>query len=271
MDIRLKAEKALQNIKKANPLVHNITNYVAANFQANALLAIGASPVMAHSEDEVEDIESIADALVLNIGTPSKSALSSMIRAGIKAKELGKPVILDPVGAGATKFRDRVVKEILTHVSVDIVRGNASEIAALCGIAGKTKGVDASLFAADVIDEATDFSKKVKAVVVVSGPVDYVIAQDTMIECQNGVPMLGKITGSGCAVTSIIGAFAAVEEDKTLAALFGLGLFGFAGERASKNSNGPGSFASLLIDELYKVTPLEFSKNLKFKIKRSES
>lgn len=270
MNIKEKAQKALENIKNLSPLVHNITNYVAANFQANALLAIGASPVMAHSEDEVEDMVSIANSLVLNIGTPTKTMINSMIIAGKKANELKKPVILDPVGAGATRFRNYLVEKILNEVKVDIIRGNASEIGAICGLESKTKGVDSITKPENILESAIEFSKKTRTIVAISGAIDYIIKGDNVLECHNGVPLLGKITGSGCAVSSIIGAFAAVEEDKAFASLFGLALFGVAGELASKNATGPGSFYSLLIDRLYNLTPNEFSENLKFEVKRSE-
>jgi len=269
MNIRERAKKALENIRELGPLVHNITNYVAANFQANVLLAIGASPVMAHSKDEVEDMVAIANALVLNIGTPTKEILNSMIIAGKKANNLKKPVILDPVGVGATKFRNYLVEKILGEVKVNIIRGNASEIGAICGLEGKTKGVDSIIKPEEVLESAIEFSNKTGTIVAISGTTDYIIKGDNIFECHNGVPLLGKITGSGCAVTSIIGAFSAVEEDKALASLFGLALFGVAGEIASKSATGPGSFYSLLIDKLYNLTPEEFSENLKFKIKRS--
>jgi hydroxyethylthiazole kinase len=271
VEIRERAQKALENIKKFNPLIHNITNYVAANFQANVLLAIGASPVMAHSEDEVEDMVAISDALVLNIGTPTKSIVNSMIIAGKRAKELKKPVILDPVGAGATKFRNNAIEKILSEVNVDIIRGNASEIGAICGMEGNTKGVDSVIEPEEVLKSAVDFSNKTGTVVVISGATDYIVSGEEVIKCHNGVPLLGKITGSGCAVTSIIGAFSAVEENKAFASLFGLGLFGIAGEIAFANAKGPGSFYSLLIDSLYNITPDVFMKKLKFDIQRSQS
>ncbi len=260
------AGESLGILREGKPLVHNITNYVASNFQANVLLAVGASPVMAHSKDEVEDMVLIADALVLNMGTPSESLLESMILAGKKANELSKPVIFDPVGLGATPFRNNFFKRLFEEVKFDVIRGNASEIMALCGIAGKTKGVDSTVRPEEVRDMAKDFARSNKLVVASSGPVDYIFNDNKVYKVKNGVPMLGMITGSGCAVTSLIGAFSAVVEDKGLATLFALGLFGVAGERALKNSVGPGSFMAKLLDELYLIKPEEFALNLNFEI-----
>lgn len=258
----------IQRIRALSPLVHNITNYVVMNSSANILLAAGASPVMAHAEEEVMDMVGIADALVLNIGTLSKQWIDSMIIALKEANRLGKPVILDPVGAGATAFRTRTVQELLKTGKVAVIRGNASEIIALVSENHKTKGVDSTESAADAIKSAKLVQRENKCIVSVSGRIDYIISGDEIAEIHNGNEMMPRITGMGCAATALIGAFAGIPENYFEAAVSGMALMGVAGELSAARYAGPASFQTNFIDKLYNISEEEFLSTIKLKIYR---
>lgn len=243
-------KKAVADVRSASPLIHNITNFVVMNNTANALLAIGASPVMAHSIDEVSDMASIASALVLNIGTLEKSWVDSMLVAGKTAMARHIPIVFDPVGAGATPYRLRVCAEILSEVKPSIIRGNASEIMALAKTGTKTKGVDSTASSDEALSYVTALSKETGAVVVASGAVDVVSDGERVERIPYGHPLMGRVTGMGCTATAILGAFAAVEKDFFLAASCGMAMMGIAGEIAGRNARGTGSMQVEFLDAL---------------------
>jgi hydroxyethylthiazole kinase len=256
----------IQKVKTTSPLVHNITNYVVMNSSANALLAVGASPVMAHSEDEVKDMVKIANVLVINIGTLSEKWITAMKIALKEANILNKPVVFDPVGAGATPYRTEIVRELLQTGSMSIIRGNASEIIAMLSAEHKTKGVDSIQIAENAVESAKILNKKHKSVVSISGETDYIISENSIARIHNGHKLMPVITGMGCTATALIGAFAAVSDDFSEAAISGMALMGVAGELAASLSDGPGSLQVHFYDKLYNLSREEFLKTIKLKI-----
>ena len=253
----LRAAQAADNLKKiraTRPLVHNITNYVVMNFTANLLLAAGASPVMAHAENEVEDMVAFAKALVLNIGTLDDAWIASMLKAGKKATALGVPIILDPVGAGATRLRTEAAKRILGETRVTLVRGNASEILALGGGASQGKGVDAADSVEAAATRAVGLARELGVPVAITGAVDFITDGKRVARVANGHPLMACVTGTGCGATAIIGAFAGVDADPVSAAATALAYYGLAGEHAADGAAGPGSFMIRFIDALHALT-----------------
>ncbi|MGQ9621768.1 MAG: hydroxyethylthiazole kinase [Bacteroidales bacterium] len=240
-------------IRSKSPLVHNITNYVVMNFTANTLLAVGASPVMAHAVEEVEEMVKIASSLVINIGTLSKNWIDAMIRAGIAAKGKGIPVVLDPVGAGATAYRTKTSLEIINKCSPSIIRGNASEIISLTDAESKTKGVDSIISSDAALNAAKILANDTNAVIVISGSVDYIVDYKSVIEVRNGSPLMSRVTGMGCAATAVVGAFAAINKNFLMASAHAMAVTGIAGELAAKKSEGPGTMQINFIDTLYKL------------------
>lgn len=248
------AAAALDAVRDRHPLVHNITNYVVMNNTANALLALGASPVMAHAVDEVEEMVQLAGALVLNIGTLSSAWVEAMTRAGQRAVRLGRPIVLDPVGAGATHLRTEASKLLLDEAPPSVVRGNASEIMALGGARGVvTRGVDSAHGVDEARAAADALAVANRTVVAVTGPVDYVTDGRRRAEIANGHALMGRVTGTGCMSSAITGAFCAVERDPFLAAVAALTVFGIAGELAAEGLPGPGTYAVRLIDALSSI------------------
>ena len=247
----------LAKVRETKPLVHNITNFVVMNFTANVLLAAGAAPVMAHAENEVEEMVAFAKALVLNIGTLDDAWIASMLKAGRKASALGVPIILDPVGAGATKLRTDAAKRILAETKVTLVRGNASEILALGGGAANTKGVDAADSVEAAAERAGALARELGVPVAITGAVDYVTDGKRVVRVANGHPLMGGVTGTGCGATAIIGAFAGVDADPVSAAATALAYYGLAGEYAADGAAGPGSFAVRFLDALHGLTAEE--------------
>jgi hydroxyethylthiazole kinase len=243
----------LRMVRENKPLIHNITNFVVMNYTANVLLAVGASPVMSHAPEEVEDMVSLAGALVLNIGTLTHDWIQSMIKAGKKANQLNIPIILDPVGSGATRLRTESVRRLINELFINVIRGNASEILSIDVSESHTKGVDSIHGVDEVSDIAIVLSKKLGITLVITGEVDFVTNGERVLRIHNGHPMMGKITGSGCAATSVIGSFLAVEKDPVIAAATALAYYGIAGEMAAKEAHGPGSFISASIDALYNI------------------
>lgn len=242
--------EALERIRAEKPLVHNITNFVVMNFTANALLALGASPVMAHAVEEVEEMVSLAGALVLNIGTLSGPWVEAMHKAA-RAANLGRiPVILDPVGAGATRFRTATATDLLREAKISIIRGNASEVMALPGSPVKTRGVDSSHASEEAHAAAVELSRAYGCVVAVTGERDFITDGKRAAVVSNGHPLMGRITGTGCAASALTGAFAAVEADSFAAAVGSLVVFGVAGEMAAASQTRPGSFQVALLDSL---------------------
>ena len=250
----------LEELRSKRPLVHNITNYVVMNFTANTLLAMGASPVMAHAKEEVEEMVSFADAFVINIGTLSEHWIESMLRAGRKANELGVPVILDPVGSGATALRTKTFRQLVEELKLAVVRGNASEILSIASDAIQTKGVDAAHDAEQALETAREVATEIDSVVAITGSVDLITDGKKVIRCYNGHSLLGSVTGTGCAATTTIAAFAGITKDPLEATSAGLAFFGLAGERAGSRVKSPGSFMISLLDALYEITPEEFQK-----------
>lgn len=238
---------SLGRIRARTPLVHNITNFVVMNDTANVLLAIGASPVMAHAIEEVREMVGYAGALVLNIGTLEEDWIKAMLVGGDEANARQTPVVLDPVGAGATKLRTATVERIRSAVRVAVVRGNAAELATIAGMEAEIRGVDA-VSSGDPVAAAQLAAARFAGTAVVSGAVDYVADATRLAEIHNGHPLMGRITGSGCMSTAITGAFLAVEPDAFLAGVEAMIAFGIAGEIAAEKSAGPGTFRANLID-----------------------
>lgn len=245
----------LTKIRSNKPLIHNITNFVVMNYTANVLLAAGASPVMAHAINEVEEMVGFAGALVLNIGTLTDTWVDSMVVAGQKAATIGTPVILDPVGAGATTLRTDAALRILQETDVHILRGNSSEILALAGSESETRGVDATHSVEEAAGVAKLLAKELGTTLAITGPVDCVTDGTRVVEVANGHALMPYVTGTGCSATAIIGAFAAVERDMVVAAAGALAFFGLAGERAAEKAGGPGTFMIELLDALYHLSP----------------
>jgi hydroxyethylthiazole kinase len=266
-DMAQKAAENLRRVREKRPLVHNITNYVVMNFTANALLACGASPVMAHAAEEVEEMVSLAGALVLNIGTLSPSWVEAMRRAGKRANALHVPVILDPVGAGATRLRTDSARRLIEEVSIQVIRGNASEILSLAGekSGSSTKGVDSVHTVDQVAETVIGLSKELGTTLAVTGAVDLITDGERVCRVMNGHEMMSHVTGTGCAATVMIGAFLAVCPDYLEAATTGLSYFGLAGEKAAAKAFGPGSFQIALLDALYGMKEEELKLGAKIR------
>lgn len=274
-----KAVESLANVKQTVPLVHCITNRVTITDCANGILACGAAPIMAEDVREVEDITSISQALVLNIGTLMPLQIEAMLKAGKKAKQLGIPVILDPVGAGATRLRDEVSKQIIDEVKPDIIRGNMSEIRALYGFAGHTKGVEAAASDAVTLQNAVDaavivkeMAEKFDCIIGATGEADILSDGKTTYFVGNGHPMLCKITGSGCVLSALTGAYAGAVGEKSKenllhATVAAFVLSGLAGEYAyaevEKMKAGNGTFHTKYMDALNLIDTEDMKQNAK--------
>ena len=244
---------AIAAVRSQRPLVHNITNYVVMNNSANALLAIGASPVMAHWTQEMEEMVSIAGALVLNIGTLDQNWLESMKVAGLAASRKGIPIVLDPVGVGATSARTAASLELIRLCHPSVIRGNASEIMALVNAEIKSKGVDSSAQSSDAVEAARKLAAETGAVVVISGATDYITDGSVVHTVEGGDEIMTAVTGMGCTSTALVGAFAAVVEDPLIAATAAMAVMSLAGERAAARSRGNGSMQVNFLDELYLI------------------
>jgi hydroxyethylthiazole kinase len=256
----VQVERQLAAVRARQPLVHNITNYVVMNWTANVLLALGASPVMAHAREEVEEMAGLSSALVLNIGTLSRPWVAAMVRAAGAARRKGIPIVLDPVGAGATRMRTESARKLLKDFRPDVLRGNASEIIALAGGEFRTKGVDAGCGVEAARAAATVLARKYRIVVVVTGPQDLITDGNREVRVNNGHQLMSRVTGTGCAATAVTGAFCAVEHDTFSAAVGALVVFGIAGELAARGRPGPGTYAVRLLDELDRVGPKEIRR-----------
>lgn len=243
----------LAAIRHRRPLIHNITNLVVSNVTANALLALGASPAMVENTEEAAELAAIADALVVNLGTVSGTIAAAMQLATKAADAAGRPWILDPVAAGALQYRTRLAHDLIENRPA-VIRGNASEIAALAGQAGGGKGVDSLLQAEQAVEAARSLARDSAAVVVVSGAVDYVTDGDETVEIANGHPLMTRVTGMGCTATALIGAFLAVAERPLVAAAQAMVTMGVAGEMAMTRATGPGSLQVAFLDMLHDMT-----------------
>jgi hydroxyethylthiazole kinase len=246
---------SLAAIRERKPLVHQITNYVVMNETANATLALGALPVMAHAPEEVEEMVGLAGALVLNIGTLSRHWVEAMLAAGWAANARGVPVVLDPVGAGATAYRTDTAKRILDEVDVAVLRGNAGEVATLVGVSAEVRGVESVGSDADAAEIAREAARYLGVVASVTGVVDHVSDGERAAAVANGDPMLAAITGTGCMSSAVTGCFLAVAESPFDGAVEALVAFGVAGEDAARDAKGPGSFHVNLYDALAALDP----------------
>jgi len=247
----MNAQQTLELIRERKPLVHQITNYVVMNETANATLALGALPVMAHAREEVEEMVGLASALVLNIGTLSPDWVEAMLLAGRAANVRGIPVVLDPVGSGATRYRTDTARRILDEVGVTVMRGNPGEVATLVGVAAEVRGVESIGAGGDPGDLAREAGRRLGLVASVTGAVDHVSDGETVVKVSNGHPLLAAVTGTGCMSSAITGCFLAVKPDAPLdAAVEALVAFGVAGEDAAREAKGPGSFHVALYDAL---------------------
>jgi len=266
MNLGEKIFEIIERIRQERPLIHNITNMVAMNDSANIILAIGGLPIMAHAKEEVSEMVKAAGALVLNIGTLTPEQIDSMIVAGEQANNLKKPVVLDPVGAGATHLRTESALRLQERIKIDIIRGNHAEVSILAGLKGDIKGVESVGSGENAVKVALSLACKYNQVVIITGKRDIVTDGKTVIEINNGSPMLGTITATGCMVTSLIATFAAVCNDYVMASTGALVCFGLAGERAAVRAQGPGSFKVNLFDEIYNLNKEIICKGLKVKI-----
>ncbi|MCE7056281.1 hydroxyethylthiazole kinase [Algoriphagus sp. AGSA1] len=257
--------KHIQKVRQTSPLVHNITNFVVMNNSANALLAVGASPIMSHAHSEVEDMVNICQSLVINIGTLDEYFVKSMILAAQKANELNKPWVLDPVGAGASPYRNEVLMQLLAY-SPTVIRGNASEIMALAQADRvSTKGVDSTAKSDEAIHAAEYVHQKYGSIICISGETDIIVGNSRQTFISNGDGLMTKVTGLGCSATAVIGAFIAVIENREEAVCAATALFSISGELAAHQSKGPGTLQANLLDKLYHLTEDEFVAVLKIR------
>lgn len=248
--------QTLARLRASAPLVHNITNFVAMDVTANALLAVGASPLMAHAPEELDAIVTISGAVAINIGTLSAPWVESMRLAIAAARAHGKPWVLDPVGAGATRYRTAVSGE-LASMHPAVIRGNASEILALAGEHSATKGVDSTHSSTEAREVARALARSLGCVVAVTGAIDYVTDGERVIAVANGHPMMTRVTALGCTATSLVAACLAVESDPTIAAAHALAIMGVCGELAARGAAGPGTFRVQFMDALYALDERE--------------
>jgi hydroxyethylthiazole kinase len=244
----MRAEEVLRKLGEERPLVHHITNYVSVGLVANTTLSTGALPVMAHAQEEVEEMASLASALVLNIGTLDPGQIESMLLAGRKANERGVPVILDPVGAGATSLRTKTAQRLLSGLEISAVCGNAGEVATLAGLSAEVRGVES--LSGDAKEAAEKAAGSLGVTVAATGETDYVSDGRRTLAVENGHPFMGRVVGSGCASTAVVGCFAAVggADPETVAGA--LAYFGRAGEVAAEGAGGPGTFEPRLLDAI---------------------
>ena len=266
-----------ENVRKTSPLIHNITNYVTVNDCANMLLACGASPIMSDAIDDVEDITAICGGLNINIGTLNERTIPSMFLAGKKANELGHPVLLDPVGAGASALRTNTAVELMDKVKFTVIRGNISEIKTLANGSGTTKGVDA-----DVADRVTEenletavafaktFAQKTGAVIAITGAIDIVADADCAYCTYNGTPMMSTITGTGCQLSALVTAFVVANPANplkaTAAAVCAMGLCGEIAQKRLTDLDGNSTYRNYIIDAMYNLDSDTFIKGAKYKI-----
>jgi hydroxyethylthiazole kinase len=248
--------ETLRRLRERKPLVHQITNYVVMNETANATIALGALPVMANAREEVEEMVALAGALVLNIGTLSPPWVEAMLLAGKAANERDIPVVLDPVGAGATRYRTDTVKRILEEVEVAVLRGNQGEIATLVGVQAEVRGVESIEVGGEAAELARAAGRNLSLVASVTGPVDHVSDGDRVLSVSNGHQLLATVTGTGCMSSAITGCFLAAKPEAPLeAAAEALAAFGVAAEDAAVGARGPGSFHVALYDALAALEP----------------
>jgi len=244
------ASEIMAQVRSRRPLVHHITNFVVMNSTANITLCAGALPVMAHAKEEVAEMAGSADALVLNLGTLWPGQVESMLLAGHRANDRDVPIVMDPVGAGATQLRTDSARLLLDRLSIAVVRGNVAEMAVLVGREAMISGVESRNVGDDPASVARQFAREFGCVAAVTGAVDIVSDGTRVIRVANGHAMMSMVTGTGCMATSVVAAYAAVEEDYLSAAACGLAAYGLAGEIAAERAQGPGTFQVNLFDTL---------------------
>lgn len=267
----------LNNVRERSPLIHNITNYVTVNDCANIVLACGASPIMADDIGEVEEITAVCGGLNINIGTLNQRTIASMVAAGKRANALGHPVVLDPVGAGASKLRTETALTLLQEVRFTVIRGNISEIKALASGSGTTKGVDADVadrVTAENLDQAVAFAKafaaKTGAVIAITGAIDIVADGETAYCIYNGHPMMGRITGTGCQLSAMTAAYVTANPGHALeaaaAAVCVMGLCGEIGHARLTSQDGNASYRNYIIDAVYHLDGEALENGAKYQI-----
>jgi len=252
-------------VREKRPLVHHITNYVTVNDCANITLCAGGAPVMADAPEEVAEMTAIAGALVLNIGTLNAAQIESMILAGKMANERGIPVILDPVGAGATRFRTAVTQRLLDELEITVLKGNAAEIGVVAGVKAVVRGVDSFALAGDPLMIGSELAGKLGCTVAISGATDVVTDGKHSLLVDNGHPLMGSISGTGCMAASVIGTFCAESKDPVTAAAAAFAAFGLAGEKAAAVAYGPLSFKVALFDNLANLTPQDLASGARIR------
>ncbi len=267
-DMASAAAGLMARVRVGKPLVHHNTNLVVMNETANITLCAGALPVMAHAKEEVEEMTSAAKALVLNIGTLWPEQVETMLLAGRCANRCGVPVVLDPVGAGATSLRTATGRRLLEEISIAITRGNAAEIAALSGHEAKITGVESRGVDGDLSELATKFARRYRCVAAMTGAVDIVTDGARIFRVANGHPMMASVTGTGCMATSVVAAYAAVEPDFVTAGTIALAAYGLAGEIAARTAKGPGSLHVGLYDALAGLTEESLRAGLRIEVER---
>ncbi len=247
----------LERVRREQPLVHHVTNVVTAYEVASATLATGALPVMAYAREEVEEVAASASALVLNLGTLTSGRVEAMRAAGRRANRRGIPVVLDPVGVGATQLRSQATVRLLEEVQVTAVRGNLAEMAHLAGKRGILRGVESWRADSPAEDVACAVTEAYGVVAAVTGPRDWVAYGPRLVVVDNGHPLLRRIPGAGCMATAVVGCFLAVAEDALMATAAALAYFGYAAELAARQAQGPASFRVSLLDRLASLEPAE--------------
>jgi hydroxyethylthiazole kinase len=248
--------ETLRTLRERKPLIHQITNYVVMNETANATLSLGALPVMAHAREEVEEMVGLAGALVINIGTLSPHWVEAMVAAGKAANAAGVPVVLDPVGAGATRYRTETAKRLLGEVRITVLRGNQGEVATLVGVEAEVRGVESIGVGGQPADLARAAARNLGLVASVTGVVDHVSDGERVLAVANGHELLATVSGTGCMSSAITGCFLAAKREAPLeAAAEALAAFGVAGEDAARDARGPGSFHVGLYDALAGLDP----------------
>ena len=270
--------KCIDNVRETTPLVHNITNYVTVNDVANVLLACGGSPIMSDEPDDVVDITSICGGLNINIGTLNKSSIEGMFLAGKRANELNHMVLLDPVGAGASKLRTDTAVKLMDEIKFTVIRGNISEIKTLALGSGTTKGVDADV--ADAVTDETldsavkfvkDFAKKSGSIVAITGAIDLVADGDRCFVIRNGRPEMGKITGTGCQLSGMMTAFLVANPDNLLeaaaAAVCTMGLAGEIGWANMQEGDGNSTYRNRIIDAIFNMNGAILDKGAKYEVR----
>ena len=250
-----KYAKILESVRTASPLVHQITNYVTVNDCANITLCIGASPVMSHAPEDVIDMTKIASALVLNIGTLDPKQIEGMLVAGHVAADRNIPIVLDPVGAGATPYRTKTAQQLIDELPITVIKGNAGEIGTLAGTAATVRGVDSGGVFGDRKTIVRDLAAQLDVVVIMSGEEDLISDGTRVAGVHNGVPMMGRLSGTGCMASAVCGAFAAVAPDTMDGCVAAMTSLGIAGEAAAKTAAGPGSFKPAFLDAVAALTP----------------